>query len=110
MIRKIYGKIAAGSLLLAAMTLLVPLTASAQDAERSYNQVRTITVKADKVGEFVELQQQFKAALETAGRSGRGVWQEVRGDQNIFLEWCSTGCYNQPNPVLGYGKRICGNY
>jgi hypothetical protein len=84
MIRKIYGKIAAGSLLLAAMTLLVPLTASAQDAGPSYSQVRSVTIKADKVGEFVELQQQFKAALETAGRSGRGVWQEVRGDQNVF--------------------------
>jgi len=84
MIRNIYGKIAAGTLLLAAISLLAPITASAQDAERSYSQVRTVHVIPSKVGEFVELQKQFKAALEAAGRPGRGVWQEVRGGQNVF--------------------------
>jgi hypothetical protein len=84
MIRNIFGKIAAGTLLLAAMSLLLPLTASAQDADVSYSQIRTVHVKTSKVGEFVELQKQFKAALEAAGRPGRGVWQEIRGDQNVF--------------------------
>jgi hypothetical protein len=84
MIRKIYGRIAAGTLLLAAMSLLLPLTASAQDADVSYNQVRTVHVKTSKVGEFVELQKQFKAALEAAGRPARAVWQEIRGDQSVF--------------------------
>ncbi len=84
MFRKIYGKIAAGVVLLMAMSMLIPLTASAQDVDVSYNQVRTIHVKASKVGEFIELQEQFKAALEAAGRPGRSVWQEIRGEQNVF--------------------------
>ena len=84
MIRKIYGKIGVGALLLATMSMLIPLTASAQDADVSYNQVRTVHVKASKVGEFIELQEQFKAAVEAAGRPGRSVWQEIRGEQNVF--------------------------
>jgi hypothetical protein len=84
MIRKIYGKIAAGSLLLAAMTLLVPLTVSAQDAERSYSAVRTVHVKPSMVSEFVALQTQLNDAAKAAGQSGRGVWQEVRGDLATF--------------------------
>ena len=84
MIRKIYGRIAASMLVLATMSLLLPLTASAQDADVSYSQIRTVHVKTSKVGEFIELQKQFKAALEAAGRPGRGVWQQVRGDQNVF--------------------------
>jgi len=84
MIRNIFGRIAAGTLLLAAMSLLLPLTASAQDADVSYSQIRTVHVKASQVGEFIELQEQFKAALEAAGRPGRGVWQELRGDLNVF--------------------------
>lgn len=84
MIRKIYGKIAAGMLLLAAMSLLLPLTASGQDADVSYNQVRTVHVETSKVGDFIALQKQFKEALEAAGRPGRGVWQELRGDLNVF--------------------------
>ncbi len=84
MFRKIYGRIGAGVLLLTATSILIPLTASAQDADTSYNQVRTVVVKASKVGEFIELQEQFKAALEAAGRPGRLVWQEIRGAQNVF--------------------------
>jgi hypothetical protein len=84
MCRKNYGKIAASVVLLTALSMLIPLTASAQDADISYNQVRTVHVKASKVGEFIELQEQFKAALEAAGRPGRSVWQEIRGAQNVF--------------------------
>ena len=35
MIGNIYGKLAAGSLLLAALSMLVPMTTSAQEEERS---------------------------------------------------------------------------
>jgi hypothetical protein len=84
MIRKIYGRIAAGLLLLATMSLLLPLTASAQDADVSYSQIRTVHVKPSMVSEYVELQKQLNDAAKAAGQSGRGVWQEVRGDLLTF--------------------------
>jgi len=84
MIRKIYGRIAAGSLLLAAMSLLVPLTASAQDDGPTWSTVRTSHVKPSKVGEYVELQKQLNEAGQAAGLPGRGVWQETRGDLATF--------------------------
>lgn len=84
MIRKIYGRIAAGSLLLTAMTLLMPVTVTAQDAERSYTAVRTVHVKPSMVSEYVELQTQLNDAAKAAGQSGRSVWQEVRGDLATF--------------------------
>ena len=84
MIRNIFGRIAAGTLLLAAMSLLLPLAASAQDAERSYSTVRTVHVKPSMVSEYVELQTQLNDAAKAAGQSGRGVWQEVRGDLATF--------------------------
>lgn len=70
--------------MLAAMTMLVPLTASAQEDERSWTSVRTVHVKASKTSEFVELQKQLNAASEAAGLPGRGVWQEIRGDLGTF--------------------------
>ena len=84
MIRIIRNRVVAGSIVLLAFVLIAPMTANGQDAAPTYSQVRTVHVKASKVGEFIELQRQFKAALEAAGRDGRGVWQEIRGDQNVF--------------------------
>ena len=84
MINNIRGQVVAGITVLFALALITPMTAIAQDGEDSYSQVRTVHVKASKVGEFIELQEQFKAALEAAGRPARGVWQEIRGDQNVF--------------------------
>ena len=46
--------------------------------------VRTITVKADQVSEFVDLQRELSDAMKEAGRPGRHVWQQVRGDTNVF--------------------------
>jgi hypothetical protein len=84
MIGNIYGKLAAGSLLLAALSMLVPMTASAQEEERSWTSVRTVQVKASKAREFVELQKQLNEAGKAAGLPSRGVWQEIRGDAGTF--------------------------
>lgn len=84
MIRDIIGKIAAGGLVLASISLLLPATVSAQENERTYSTVRTIHVKPSKVSEFVELQTQLNEAGKAAGQQGRGVWQEIRGDLATF--------------------------
>ena len=84
MIRNIYGRLAVGSLLLAAVTMLLPMTVSAQEDERTYVGVRTVQVKASKARDFVELQKQLNEAGKAAGLPGRGVWQEIRGDLGTF--------------------------
>lgn len=84
MIRKYCGRFAVGSFLLAAMTMLVPMSASAQEDERTYVGVRTIQVKASKTREFIDLQKQLNDASKAVGRPGRSVWQETRGDLGTF--------------------------
>lgn len=64
-----------------AMTL--PMTSNAQD-DRDWLQVRTNHVKPDRVSDYVALQKTLTAALQEAGRSGRTVWREVRGDLATF--------------------------
>ena len=84
MINNTFGRIAASSLLLAATSLLLPITASAQEDERTFSIVRTIHVKPSSVSDFVELQKQLNEAGKAAGQQGRGVWQEIRGDLATF--------------------------
>jgi len=84
MISRRFGKIAVGSLLLAAASILLPLTASAQDDGPTYNAVRTIHVKPSMTGEFVEGQRQLNEALKADGRPARRVYQEVRGELGTF--------------------------
>ena len=74
------GQMAFNSFLVVALTLLAPMSASAQDDERSFSDIRTVYVKASKYQEFMELQTTLKKALQADGRPGRTVWQEVRGD------------------------------
>ncbi len=76
--------LAVGSLLLTTMTLLAPVSAGAQDEERSFSDIRTVRIKASKYQEFIELQTTFRDALQADGRPGRDVWQEVRGDVGVM--------------------------
>lgn len=72
------------SIVMAAFALAVPLQASAQDEDRTWLQVRTTHVKIDRVQEFVALQEKFAKALAADDRSGRDVWEEIRGDNATF--------------------------
>ena len=62
----------------------VPLFASSQDEDRTWLQVRNVHVKPNRVGDFVELQLKLSEAQKAAGRTGRDVWQEIRGDLSTF--------------------------
>jgi hypothetical protein len=72
------------SALLLIFALGVPLLASSQDEDRTWLQVRTVHVKPDRFDDFVDLQIQLSAAQKAAGRKGRSVWQEIRGDLATF--------------------------
>jgi len=78
------GLLAIGSLLLTTMTLLAPISAGAQDEERSFSDIRTVRIKPSKYQEFIELQTTFRDALQADDRPGRDVWQEVRGDVGVM--------------------------
>jgi len=67
-------------LCLAAISL--PLTFG-QAEEKLLNVIR-IKVHPEKYHEFIDLQKQLSDAQEAAGRGGRHVWQEVRGDTHTF--------------------------
>lgn len=60
------------------------LTANAQDDDRTWLQVRTVQVKTDRMGDFIDLQKALVEASVDAGRPGRSVWREVRGDTATF--------------------------
>jgi len=70
--------------LLVIFALGVPQLASSQDEDRTWLQVRTVHVKSDRFDDFVELQIKLSEANKAAGRTGRDVWQEIRGDLATF--------------------------
>ena len=72
------------SALLVIFALGVPLLASSQDDDRTWLQVRTVHVKPDRFDDFVALQIKLSEAQKEAGRTGRRVWQEIRGDLATF--------------------------
>ncbi len=76
-------KLLAGALLVI-FALGVPLLASSQDEDRTWLQVRIVHVKPDRVGDFVDLQIKLSEAQKASGRTGRSVWQEIRGDLATF--------------------------
>ena len=79
------------SVLMVMVALGIPLLASSQDEDRTWLQVRTVHVKPDRVSDYVDLQIRFSAALKEAGRTGRSVWQEIRGDLATFHSVNSIG-------------------
>ena len=83
MTMKRFQKPLAGALLVI-FALGAPLLASSQDEDRTWLQVRTVHVKPDRFDEFVDLHIQLTAALTAAGKTGRSVWQEIRGDLSTF--------------------------
>ena len=78
-----FQKPLAGALLMI-FALGVPLLASSQDEDRTWLQVRTVHVKPDRVGDYVDLQIKLSEAQKAAGQTGRDVWQEIRGDLATF--------------------------
>ena len=78
-----FQKPLAGALLLV-LSLGVPQLASSQDEDRTWLQVRTVHVKPGRVSDFVDLQIKLSEASTAAGRTGRDVWQEIRGDLATF--------------------------
>lgn len=72
------------SALLVIFALGAPQLASSQDEDRTWLQVRTVHVKPDRYDDFVELQIELAEAHKAAGRTGRDVWQEIRGDLATF--------------------------
>ena len=83
MTMKIFQKPLAGALFVI-FALGVPQLASSQDEDRTWLQVRTVHVKPDRFGDFVELQEKLSEAQKAAGQDGRSVWQEIRGDLGTF--------------------------
>lgn len=78
-----FQKLLAGALLVI-FALGVPLLANSQDEDRTWLQVRTMHVKPDRVGDFVDLQLKLSEAQKAAGQTGRSIWQEIRGDLDTF--------------------------
>lgn len=78
-----FQKPLAGALLVI-FALGVPLLANSQDEDRTWLQVRTMHVKPDRVGDYVDLQLKLSEAQKAAGQTGRSVWQEIRGDLATF--------------------------
>ena len=78
-----FQKPLAGALLMI-FALGVPLLASSQDEDRTWLQVRTVHVKPDRVGDYVDLQIKLSEAQKAVGQTGRDVWQEIRGDLATF--------------------------
>ena len=87
---KYFGHALSGLLVVAFVVMIAfvvsftPAQSVAQDNERTFIQVRSVTVKGGMAGEYVELQKQLTEALEADGRPGRTVWQEIRGDLGTF--------------------------
>ncbi len=83
MTMKRFQKPLAGALLVI-FTLGAPQLASSQDQDRTWLQVRTVHVKPNRYGDFVDLQTKLSEAQKEAGQNGRSVWQEIRGDSGTF--------------------------
>lgn len=81
---KIIDRALTGLLAVAVVMALAPLQALAQDNERTYTQIRSVTVKGGMVPQYIELQKRLTEALKADGRQGRSVWREIRGDLNTF--------------------------
>lgn len=80
----------------------LPLTFGQAD-EKLLNVTR-IKIHPEKHHEFMDLQKQLSVAQEAAGRGGRQVWQEVRGDTSTFhlvsrLESFASLDENSENPM-----------
>ena len=52
--------------------------------ETSLMNVRLVTVKQDKVGDWIELQKQLTESMKKAGAPGRSIYEQVKGDHNTF--------------------------
>lgn len=77
---KLIGYALSGLLAVALVVAFSPTRVIAQDNERTFIQVRSVTVKGGMFTEYVDLQKQFAAAMKAGDRPGRGAWQEIRGD------------------------------
>lgn len=90
-------------------TILVPVIAliigtfsvQAQDSDPLVN-VRIVTVKQDRVGDWIELQRERTEALKKAGGRGRSVSQVNKGDHNtfhivtVYENWADYSAPNDP--------------
>ena len=74
---------AVASALAMLLALAMPYSANAQD-DRDWLQVRSTQVKPGNTDEYMALQRTLTAALREAGRPGRTVWREIRGDLGTF--------------------------
>ena len=77
--KKIFSRLAT----LVAVAMLAPLMAVAQDDGPGYLQVRTMTVKQGRQGDFMRLQSEFAKAAKAAGMS-RDFWSEIRGHSGTY--------------------------
>ena len=73
------------TLFLAGLTLLIGFHPSyAQGQAPGLLDLRIVTVKPNRIAEWVELQQELNAAREEAGMSAREFWQVEIGDLDTF--------------------------
>lgn len=77
-------KVLIGSLAIGLLVTFVPPLTLAQSEAPAWLNVRVVQVKTDRVGEWVELQQQLAEAMRGVGGPGRIVLQEARGNPNTF--------------------------
>jgi hypothetical protein len=85
MTRKLCGQLAVTASFV--LALVMPLTTSAQEEENQgpvWMQVRSVSLNADGVQKWVELQRQTAEANRENDAPHRHVWQEVRGSLDTF--------------------------
>jgi len=86
MTSKLFGRLAVTASF--AVALAMPLTSSAQEEEENlgpvWMQVRSVSLNADGVQKWVELQTQAAATNRENEAPRRDVWQEVRGSLDTF--------------------------
>ncbi|HEY5763974.1 MAG TPA: hypothetical protein VIS73_12265 [Rhodocyclaceae bacterium] len=80
--RKLAGGILAASV--AWLVVLAPAEPAIAQDGGGLIQVAEVQVKMDRVGEFIDLQQQMAEAARAEGRSGTSVWQAAHGRMNMF--------------------------
>lgn len=81
---KIFGYALSVLLAVALVVAYSPTQVEAQDDERTFIQVRSVTVKGGMFNEYVALQKELTEAMKADGRPGRTIWQEIRGDLGTF--------------------------
>lgn len=78
------GSLAMVAAISAIAVILMPTQAVIAQDQPGLLQVAEVKVKNGDVGEFVSLQRQYAEAARADGRTGRNVWQVVRGRTNTF--------------------------